>query len=610
MVCPTDLARGVRTLSAICVTAVTLVAWTTPAQAQITRIVITRIESPTFDGVSFGKVGPYEKLRLRAFGEVDPGDPRNRVIADIELAPRNARGMVEYAMDVVILKPVTLINGNRRLLHYMNNRGNLDSPFFPSIGILSVFNDGSGGNDPTTAAHAGNGFLMREGYTIVSSGWDPGVAAGGNRLTITVPVAINADGSPVTGPSLEEFVIDNATTVTVPLTYPAAAMDKSLASLTVREKYGDPPMTIPATGWEYVNALSIRLLPAGTLFTQGRLYEFTYPAKDPLVAGLGFAATRDLAAFFRRADSDAIGTPNPLAGKIERAYTFGISQPARYMRDFLHLGFNEDELGRSVFDGILNWLAGGSGIFLNYRFAQGARTHRQHIGRWYPEREFPFANQILFDSITGKTDGRLRRCVTSKTCPKIFEVNSGNEYWVKTGSLLHTDTLGNDLRDPRRVRFYLLSSLPHVAGTGFGICQQPANPLVPNAALRALLVALDDWGTAGKNPPASRVPRRWDGTLVSSTPQDEAGFPSIPGVSYNGLMTTGDLFDYGPRFDDGILTMLPPLLLGSPYPAFVPRTDPDGNDIAGIRLPPIAGTGCDLHRLGTACRRVCWRRPL
>ena len=385
MVCPNDLARSVRTLGAICVTAVTLVAWTTPAEAEITRIVITRIESPTFDGVSFGKVGPYEKLRLRAFGEVDPSDPRNRVIADIELAPRNARGMVEYAMDVIILKPVTLTNGNRRLLHYMNNRGNLDSPFFPSIGVLSVFNDGSGGNDPTTAAHAGNGFLMRQGYTIVSSGWDPGVAAGGNRLTITVPVAINADGSPVIGPSLEEFVIDNATTVTAPLTYPAAAMDKSLASLTVRTKYDDPPMTIPATGWEYVNALSIRLLPAGTPFTQGRLYEFTYPARDPLVAGLGFAATRDLAAFFRRADSDEIGTPNPLAGKIDRAYTFGISQPARYMRDFLHLGFNEDEQGRPVFDGILNWLAGGSGIFLNYRFAQAARTpssaHRSLVSR-------------------------------------------------------------------------------------------------------------------------------------------------------------------------------------------------------------------------------------
>ena len=395
MVCPTKLARSVRALGAVCVAAVTVVTWTTQAEAHITRIVITRIESPTFEGVSFGEVGPYEKLRLRAFGEVDPNDPRNSMIADIGLAPRNVRGMVEYAMDVVILKPVTLATGNHRLLYYMNNRGNLDSLLFPSIGVLSVFNDGSGGNDPTTAAHAGNAFLMRQGFTIVSSGWDPGVAAGGNRLTITVPVAINADGAPVVGPSLEEFVIDNPTTITAPLTYPAAAMDKSHASLTVRVRYEDPPLTISPTGWEYVNGLGIRLLPVGTPFTQGRLYEFAYPAKGPLVAGLGFAATRDLAAFLRHGDSDDIGTVNPLAGDIQHAYTFGVSQPARYMRDFLHLGFNENEQGRPVFDAILNWLGGGSGIFLNYRFSQAARTHRQHIGRWYPEREFPFANRSV-----------------------------------------------------------------------------------------------------------------------------------------------------------------------------------------------------------------------
>jgi Alpha/beta hydrolase domain len=559
----------------------------TRANADITRIVITTIESPTFEGVSFGEVGQYEKVRMRAFGEVDPNDPRNAVIADIQLAPRNARGMVEYSMDVFFLKPIVLANGNHRLLYYMNNRGGLDSPLFPSIGVLSVFNDGSGGNDPTTATHAGNGFLMRQGYTIVSSGWDAGVAPGGNRLTISVPVAKNLDGSPIAGPSLEELVIDNATTVTAGLTYPAATLDKSQASLTVRVHYDDPPVTIPASGWEYVNNRTIRLLPAGTPFTQGRLYEFTYPARDPLVAGLGFAATRDLAAFLRHAEADDFGQPNPLAGDVRAIYAFGISQPARYMRDFVHLGFNRDESGRRVFEGILNWEGGASGIFLNYRFAQPARTHRQHVGRWYPEREFPFANQVLFDPVTGKTDGRLRRCLSTNTCPRIFEVNSANEYWVKGASLLHTDTLGNDLPDPTNVRFYLLSSLAHVASTGAGICQQPGNPTVPNPSLRALLVALNEWASENKTPPASRVPRRADGTLVASLPQETAGFPSIPGVTYNGLMTTGDLFDFGPFFGDGILTTLPPLFLGSPYPALIPRTDPDGNDVAGVRLPVI-----------------------
>ena len=558
------------------------------ANADITRIVITSIESPTFEGVSFGEVGQYEKVRMRAFGEVDPNDPRNAGIADIQLAPRNARGMVEYSMDVFVLKPVVLANGNHRLLYYMNNRGNLDSALFPSIGVLSVFNDGSGGNDPTTASHAGNGFLMRRGYTIVSSGWDAGVAPGGNRLTISVPVAKNPDGSPIVGPSLEEFVIDNATTIAAGLTYPAATLDKSQASLTVRVHYDDSPVAIPATGWEYVNNRTIRLLPAGTTFTQGRLYEFTYPARDPIVAGLGFAATRDLAAFLRHADQDDFSQPNPLAGDVRAIYAFGVSQPARYMRDFVHLGFNEDEAGRRVFEGILNWEGGASGIFLNYRFAQTARTHRQHVGRWYPEREFPFANQVLFDPVTGKTDGRLRRCQASNSCPWIFEVNSSNEYWVKASSLLHTDPLGNDLPDPPNVRFYLLSSLAHVASTGPGICQQPGNPIVPNAALRALLVALNEWISEDKTPPASRVPRRAEGTLVASLPRETMGFPSIPGVTYNGLMTTGDLFDFGPFSNDGILTTLPPLFIGSPYPAFVPRTDADGNDVAGVRLPQIA----------------------
>ncbi len=551
------------------------------AEARIVRIVITRVESPTFGGASFGEVGQYEKLVGRAFGEVDPADHRNAVITDISLAPRNSSGMVEYSTDIYILRPVDRSKGNHKLFFEINNRGNNLS--------FSFFNNAtSGGNDPRTAADAGNGFLMRQGYTIVWSGWDATVAPGAGRFTISVPVAKNRDGSSIVGPALEEFVIDNSTTMTGPLTYPAATPDKSQASLTVREHYAGLPMSIPATGWEYASARTIRLLPAGTPFQQGRLYEFAYPAQDPIVAGLAFAALRDLVAFLHHAATDGAGAPNPLAGDLQFIYSFSWSQPARFMRDFLHLGFNEDEQGRRVFDGIFNWTGGGSGGFFNYRFAQPGRTHRQHIGRWYPERQFPFANQSLFDPITGKTDGRLRRCLATDTCPKIFDVNSENEYWVKAGSLLHTDTLGNDLPDPPNVRYYLLSSLPHVALSGPGICQQPRNPLVPNPALRALLVTLDQWASTGKRPPVSRVPHLADGTLVPSLSQNVVGFPSIPGVTYNGIMTTGDLFDFGPFFAEGILSVLPPMFLGSPYPAFVPATDADGNDIAGIRLPEIA----------------------
>jgi hypothetical protein len=428
---------------------------------------------------------------------------------------------------------------------------------------------------------------MRQGYTIVWSGWDATVEPGDGRFTIKVPHAKNPDGSSMAGPALEEFVIDDSKTLTGSLTYPAATMDRSKAKLTARVRFEDSPAPVAANDWEYVDNKTIRLLPADTSFRQGTLYEFTYPAKDPIVAGLGFAAIRDVGAFLHRAAKDDQGNANPLTGDVQFVYTFCSSQPCRTMHDFLWLGFNEDERGQRVIDGILNWVGGGSGIFMNYRFAQTGRTHRQHIARWFPEFQFPFANQVIFDPVTGKTDGRLRRCQQTRTCPNIFEVNSENEYWAKAMSVFQLDGSGRDLPDPPNVRYYLMSSLPHGAASGPGICQQPRNPLGPGPVLRALLAAMDEWVSAGKQPPASRMPRRADGTLVSSG-QDALGFPKIPGVKYNGRAHTGDHFDFGPLFDQGILTVLPPVLRGSPYPTLVPKTDADGNDIAGIRLPDVA----------------------
>ena len=574
------LIRTVRTAGAIAVTAVVVLAWTVPAEADITRIVITRVESPTFQGMSFADVGPYEKLVGRAYGEVAPNDPHNAGIVDISLAPRNIRGMVEYSTDIYILRPVDASRGNHRMFFEITNSGNVTS-------FARLNNAATGGNDPSTAADAGIGFLMRQGYTIVFSGWDATVAPFLGRLTMIAPVAKNPDGSSIVGPALEEFVVDNPTTMTGLLTYPAVTLDKSQASLTVRVRYADPPDTIPGTGWEFVNDRTIRLLPAGTPFAQGRLYELVYPAKDPMVIGLGFAAIRDVAAFLHRETADREGNRNPLAGDVQFVYSFCSSQPCRFMHDFLQLGFNEDEHGRRVFDGMLNWMGGASGGFFNYRFAQPVRSHRQHVSRWYPERQFPFTGKVLFDPVTGKTDGRLRRCELTNTCPRILETNSENEYWVKGGSLLHTDTIGRDLHAPRNVRVYLLSSLAHIPMNGHGICQQPRNPLVPNPILRARLAALDKWASEGQMPPRSRVPQRSDGTLVPALSQEGVGFPQIPGVTFNGLTTTGDLLDHGPFFDEGILTTVPPFLVGSPYPVFVPRTDADGNSIAGIRLPEI-----------------------
>lgn len=568
------------------------------AEARIKRIEITSVQSPTFIDLStsqprtFGSVGAYEKLRGKAYGEVDPHSPQNAVITDIELAPRNARGMVEYSMDIYILKPIDLSNGNHKLFMEVNNRGNK---------LFGPFNLSGGGNDPTSAADAGEGFLMSQGYSIAWNGWDISAAAGANRLTITVPVATNPDGSTITGPSYEYLVFDNATTTSAGLSYAAATLDKSQATLTMRQHLTDLRTPIPATGWEYLNERTIRLLPAGTAFEQSAIYEFVYSAKNPLVAGLGFAATRDFVSFLRQATTDDFGNPNPLAGDVQYAHAFAISQPARYLNDFVTFNFNEDEAGGQVFDGIENWIAGGNGVALNFRFAKPARTERNRQNHLYPEAFFPFAFPSTTDPLTGKTDGRNVRCSETGTCPKFLQVISANEYWVKAGSLAHTDAQGHDLPDPKNVRFYLLSGLEHTASgapaNSSGICQQFLNTTNPSPALRALFVALDAWVTQGTKPPKSQVPRVSEGTAVFSVPQptglgvvpqDALGWPNIPGVLYTGLITVRHLFDWGPLFDNGILTINPPDFSGPVYPSFVSRVDEDGNEVAGIRLPAVA----------------------
>lgn len=584
--------RGSRAAQVILTAALLAVA--SPAAARITRIEITQTESPAFDGASFGDVGRYEKLIGRAFGEIDPRDHRDPAatqITDLALAPRNARGMVEYDTGIILLRPIDPAKGNHRLFYELTNRG--------VILTLRAYNESPNASTTNpTAADAGNGFLMRQGYTILFSGWD--LSATGTFAS-TYPVATQRNGAPIVGPSVEELIFDNLPPTPQPtiatLTYPAASLDTTAATLTVRTRYGEPQTAIPATGWQFVDARTIQLLPDGTRFEAGRLYELAYQATAPRVAGLALAAVRDLPLFFRHARTDDTGAVNPLAGRrIDAVIATGVSQPARLLHDFVALGFNRAPgVGRDrVVDGVLDYIAGASTGFFNYRFAQPFRTHREHIGRWTPERVFPFANQLLFDPVTQQLGGRLMRCTLTDTCPKILEINSSNEYWVKGGSLLHTDTRGHDLRgDPPGVRTYLFASLPHSTATGTGICEQDRNPVSPAPGLRALLVALDAWIRHGAEPPPSRVPRRLDGTLVPSLPQRGVGFPHIPGVRYTGLMSTGDLFDFGPQFDDGILdftthdhAIVSPVIR-SPYPVFVPRTDPDGNDAAGVRFPDI-----------------------
>lgn len=579
-------------------------------EARITRIVIDPAlsQSPTFEGRSFGSVGAYEKLRGKAYGEVDPRYPHNAVITDIELAPRNARGMVEYSTDIYILKPLNLRQGNGKLFMEINNRGGK---------LFGAFNGSGGGNNPTTAADAGDAFLMNQGYSLAWNGWDISAAPGGDRLTINVGAPLKrSDGSDIIGPSYEYIVFDNATTTSSALAYPAASLDKSTATLTVRDHLMQAATTIPAAGWNY-NATGTAINLNGAPFKQSAIYEFSYIAKDPVVAGLGLAATRDFLSFLKHAVADDDGNPNPLAGHARTAYTFTVSQPARYLNDFQTLGFNADERGRRVIDGILNWIGAGTGVAINYRFAQTARTERNRQNHRYPEGPFPFAYPKLRDHLTGQVAGRGVACAgdsdghddddddddgdrrqgRGNTCPKALEVNSANEYWVKTGSLLHTDTRGRDLKDPKNVRFYLLSSVEHtVAGSPptAGSCQQIRNTTDPNPGLRALFIALDQWVTRGVKPPKSEVPDRHTGVRsipvgngVGVVPQAALGWPNIPGVAYSGLVTVRHLFDFGPRFREGIMDTNPPDFSGPVYPSFVSKVDRDGNDIAGIRLPPV-----------------------
>ena len=587
--------------------------------------------APAFGGYSWPGVGPYVKITGVAYAEVDPADRRNNVIVDIALAQTQAgpgqpgknltTGKVGYLLNFYILKPANLnqvdknLNGYGKVMYEPPNRG---GKTWTALGRVT-----GGGNDPATITDPtilANAFLMPRGYTLVWSGWEPLVPLAnlGTNLTASAalpiaklpPTAANPTGT-ITGPAYE-YIVTSGSSFT--LSYPAATLDKTQATLTHRVHLNDPPVVIPATGWNY-NATGTAISLVGGNFVANDIYEFSYTAKDPTVAGLGFAAVRDWNSWLRYETQDDVGTPNPLANYIKRIYTEISSQPGRMFNDFRKLGFNEDDhgaLGRKVFDGHMQWISAGSGIGMNYRFSQSGRTERNRQDHLYPENLFPFANVPTTDPFTGKTDSRYAVCQMTGTCPFGVEIYSANEYWVKTASLLHTTPDGaSDLPDSPYTRNYFMSSMRHGTGNAAnrGNCQQFDNPLNSAPVQRALFLALDAW-TYGTLPPSSRVPRLSDGTLV--LPAD-TGFPTnIPDsfgetpngkVTYTGLKTTRYRFNLGPSFyDTGIPTIFPPVITppieintavpivsvnGPIYPSFVPKTDSDGNDIAGVRLPDV-----------------------
>ncbi|MEE8442640.1 MAG: alpha/beta hydrolase domain-containing protein [Dehalococcoidia bacterium] len=569
---------------------------------------------PFAGGMEFGGTGPYERIAGRVLFAINPEAAENQGVVDLENAPCNPSGLVEYATDFYILKPVDLLRGNGRLVYDVNNRGNMR--------ILQFFNDATHSNGPSTAAHAGNGFLMRRGYTVLWSGWQGDILPGEERMTMTLPVA-KSGGKEITGTMRAEFIASEPGILSWPLSandytlsYEATSLDTTQATLTRREYERDQREPVASGDWQFaridegddaVPSPFDCYLPAG--FRPGWIYELIYTAKDPLVLGLGFTGLRDLVSFLLHADSDDDGTPNPLkqqGGGIEKAYAWGRSQSGRFLREFVYRGFNQDSEGRRVFDAVWPHVAGCGRVALNYRFAQPGRFPRQHADHLYPSDEFPFAYAVTGDPHTGKTDGILKR---PDTDPLVIHTQTSSEYWERRGSLVHTDTLGNDLDQHERARVYLFASSQHNAapngGPQYGANRHPTNPLNTSPLLRALLDTLDAWATNGMPPPDSCVPSRTSETAVTAEAVSRQ-FPNVPGVACPDEPNRLYVQDYGPDFDRGIFSMEPPQEdVSREYAVQVPLVDADGNDIPGVRTPhveaPLATfTGWNLRCDGMA----------
>lgn len=623
-----------RSLLVLCSAA--LLAATRPAEARITRLEINHVE-PAFGGRSFGTAGTFERMLGRAHGEVDPKASANAGIQDIGLAPKNARGLVEYSTDVEIIRPADPAKSNRVLLFEIVNRGDKRA--------LAQFNADVPGPQARINAsdEAGDGWLQRSGTTLICFGWQADVLPGDARMTFEAPVARNPDGSPLTGLVRSELVTRvPANTLNLSggwftgmtyASYPVAGMqgggplsESVLPQVDVRPRVTAPGTRMPAgqasfadcsTGTPKPDESKI-CDPAG--FQPGMLYDLLYRARDPLVMGLGFAAARDLGAFLKNTDRDSTGKANPVVhGKQVKAIVTGSTQAGRMIRSLLLLGFNKDEAGGRVFDGALPY--GGSGLLaLNVRFAQPGRSWGQQIDHLTPGTAFPFAYPRVTDPITGRALGILDRCAADDTCPRIFHVATAVDFWEGPQSLGLTDPLGReDLHEPANVRTYALAGSQHTpaplpAPAPFGACAQQSNPAPNIWSMRALLADLIAWVRDDEPPPPSAVPRLADNTLVAP---DQVRFPAIPATAYGGVERPAVRFlgianplhvlEFGPGYKpgeaSGVLSVEPPGQGAASYPVLVPQVDADGIDTAGIRsvtqLVPIGTyTGWNLFRPG------------
>ncbi|MCC2662151.1 MAG: hypothetical protein K0S35_73 [Geminicoccaceae bacterium] len=570
-----------------------------PALARVERVEILARE-PLAGGQAFGAAGAYERLAGRLHYAVDPADPANRRIVDLERAPRDARGLVTFAGDFLLLRPLDLARGNHRLLYEVGNRG--------ALGMLAFFDDAPWTNDPSSAADLGNGFLLRQGYSLLWSAWNWDVLPGDGRLQIELPVATEG-GAPITGPVAAEFVLMQAAQ-SAPFMwgnsrgYPPLALDEEAARLTLRDEQRGARIPIPRERWRFDGP--DRLFHAQG-FEPGRIYELLYTARDPRVVGLGLAAIRDALSFFRFEAADAAGTANPLAPGREpdpaAALAFGISQSGRVLQHMLLDALHVDEAGRMVFDGALVHVAGGGKGSFNHRFAQTTR-HPSHLeDHQYPADVFPFATTPQQDPVTGATGDVLARARAAGALPKLVYTMTSTEYWTRSASLLHTDVAGlADLPLAANARLYVFAGAQHGnwRSPWRGPYQNCGNPLDHRPPMRALLLALDAWASRGAPPPASVFPRLADGTL-GSVADYRTAFPAIPGVVVPESNLQPPRLDLGPRFAEAGIADRQPPAFGPPFVTEVPLPDRDGNDRGGLRLPEVAAplgtyTGWNLRR--------------
>ncbi|WP_162527138.1 alpha/beta hydrolase domain-containing protein [Sphingomonas solaris] len=555
-----------------------------------------------FDGRSFGTVGPYRLIRARAHMRVAPEATANRRIVDLDKAPRTPAGDVRYWADVVIFRPVSPAHARRVMIAEVPNRGIRLADSMLNTAPVWVMPPGFGGGadarKPASApADAGSGFAFRRGYTLVAVGWQGDLPAQpAVLLRAHLPVATDG-GRPITGRVQAVTVFDTPETQsTMALAYPVAPGTEGDGVLTVRALAGTPPRTLDRTAWRLLDATHVRIdRPAG--MDAGAIYEFVYTAQDPVVAGLGFAATRDVVSFLRHDAADEAGGANPLidlrdapcalakgcaatrTDTVDTVLGFGVSQSGRYLRDMIGQGFNADTAGRPVLDGAFVLIAGSRKTFTNRRWAEPGRFSRQHEDPLVPGNQFPFAYGSATDPLTGRKDGILSGCA-GQACPKIVHVDGSSEFWNAGGVLVGSDGAGHDVAFPANVRGYMIASAPHAPFITMGAAALPPSPLTTGGVVRALLVALDDWVAGAAEPPPSRWPSIAKGDLADPASRTAVGFPDYSGLPYYGRANPVAPTNYD--------TVPPTVDPRRAWTIMVPVTDADGNDRVGIRMPDVA----------------------